>query len=108
MSQRNAATPRALADWGKPFMKEQEMKKYPLILASAVLLVTSGVASAQSRTRIPDPYGAGPRTTGQGGVTHAPSSSNPQQTAPNGLLQAPHGAPENGGAPMRDVPRRTR
>ena len=56
------------------------MKKFPLILASAVLLITTG----------------------------APSSSNPQQTAPNGLLHAPHAVPNSGGAPMHETPERVR
>jgi len=82
------------------------MKKYPLILASAVLLITSGVASAQTRMpRNADQFGAsGPTTTGRGGYTGAPSSTNPKATAPHGALQAPHAVPENGGAPMREVP----
>jgi hypothetical protein len=37
-------------------------------------------------------------------VIHAPSSSNPQATAPNGLLQAPYEVPQNGGAAMFVVP----
>ena len=80
--------------------------RYPLMLASAVLLITSGVASAQTRTpQYIDQFGtSGPATTGRGGVIHAPSSTNPQATAPNGLLQAPHAVPENGGAAMFVVP----
>ena len=86
------------------------MKKFPLILASAVLLITSGVASAQTRMpRNSDQFGAsGATTTGRGGVTGAPSSSNPQQTAPNGLLHAPHAVPNSGGAPMHETPERVR
>jgi len=80
--------------------------RYPLMLASAVLLITSGVGSAQARTpRYIDQFAAsGPTTTGRGGVIHAPSSSNPQATAPNGLLQAPYEVPSNGGAAMFVVP----
>jgi hypothetical protein len=48
--------------------------------------------------------GGGPTTTGRGGLTGAPSSTNPAATAPNGLLQAPHAVPENGGAAMLELP----
>jgi len=41
---------------------------------------------------------------GARGFAHAPSGSNPQATSPNGLLQAPHEVPENGGAAMFEVP----
>jgi hypothetical protein len=80
------------------------MKTYPLVLASAVLLITGSVASAKTRApRYFDQFGTnGPATTGR--VIHAPSSTNPQATAPNGLLQAPHEVPQNGGAAMFVVP----
>ena len=45
-----------------------------------------------------------PITTARGGLTGAPSSTNPAATAPNGLLQAPHAVPANGGAPMLELP----
>jgi hypothetical protein len=89
--------------------KEYAMKKYLVILAAALLLITGGIASAQTKMpRNMDKYGASGPTTGQGGVTRAPSSTNPRATAPNGAMQAPHAVPENGGAPMRDVPGGTR
>ena len=75
------------------------MKTHLLILASAVLLITSGVASAKTRMlRYYDLYGF------SRGFTAAPSSTNPRASAPNGLLQAPHEVPENGGAAMFVVP----
>jgi len=75
------------------------MKTHLLILASAVLLITSGVASAKTRMlRYYDQYGI------SRGFTAAPSSTNPRASAPNGLLQAPHEVPENGGAAMFVVP----
>jgi hypothetical protein len=81
------------------------MKKYVVTLASAVLLLTSGVASAQSRMpRYPDQFGTSGPSNGRGSGTHAPSSTNPEATAPNGLLQAPHEVPENGGAATFEVP----
>jgi hypothetical protein len=82
------------------------MKTYPLVLASAVLLIASSVASAKTRTpRHHHQFGAsGPTTTGWGGGIRAPSSTNPRESARNGLLQAPHEVPENGGAAMFVVP----
>ena len=75
------------------------MKTHLFILTSAVLLITSGVASAKTRMhRYYDQYGT------SRGFTHAPSSANPRASAPNGLLQAPHEVPENGGAAMFVVP----
>jgi hypothetical protein len=86
------------------------MKKYPIALASAVLLLTSAAALAQNQNQMPrnsDRLGAGaPTTSGKSGITGAPSSTNPQQTSPNGLRDTPHAAPENGGAPMKQTPSR--
>ena len=72
-----------------------------ITLALALALAASYVVPASA-------VGA-PTTTGRGGITHArsssaPSSSNPQATAPNGLLQAPYEVPQNGGAAMFVVP----
>ena len=78
------------------------MRKYSAMLAAAALLISSGIASAQSQMpRSNDNSGAAtsgqrtmPRDSGQGtGMTGAPSSSNP-----------PHQVPENGGAPNAVAP----
>ena len=87
------------------------MRKCSAMLAAAALLVSSGIASAQSQMpRSNDNSGAatsGQRTTpsdsGRGtGMTGAPSSSNPQ--AGGGLTTSPHQVPENGGAPNAVAP----
>ena len=88
------------------------MRKYSAMLAAAALLVSSGIASAQSQMpRGNDNSGAAtsgqrttPRDSGQGtGMTGAPSSSNPQ-ASPGGLTTSPHHVPENGGAPNAVAP----
>jgi hypothetical protein len=85
------------------------MRKYSAMLAATALLVSSGIASAQSQApRANDSSGSatsGQRTTpsdsGRGtGMTGAPSSSNPQAGGgAGGLTTSPHQVPENGGAP---------
>jgi hypothetical protein len=84
--------------------------KTSLFLASAVLLLTSAVASAQNQNQMPrnpdQPQAGAPSTTGRTGTTGAPSSTNPQATSPNGLRDTPHEVPESGGAPMRETPGR--
>ena len=89
------------------------MRKYSAILAAAALLVSSGIASAQSQTpRSNDSSGATtgqrtmPRDSGRGtGMTGAPSSSNPQAGGgAGGLSTSPHQVPENGGAPNAVAP----
>ena len=86
--------------------RNRDMRKYPLMLASAVLLITSGVASAQTWTtpQYPDQFRANERTTVRERMIQAPSSTNPDATDPNGLLGAPHEVPENGGAATFEVP----
>ena len=90
------------------------MTKYSAMLAAAALLVSSGIASAQSQApRGNDNSGSatsGQRTTpsdsGRGtGMTGAPSSSNPQAGGgAGGLTTSPHQVPENGGAPNAVAP----
>jgi hypothetical protein len=95
------------------------MSKYSALLAAAALLISSGIASAQTQTpRNYDSSGA-PQTSGQGrggmsgpasggstGMTGSPSSTNPQAGGgPNGLQSTPHEVPENGGAPNSISPR---
>ena len=80
------------------------MRKYSAMLAAAALLVSSGIASAQSQMpRGNDNSGAAtsgqrttPRDSGQGtGMTGAPSSSNPQAGGgPGGLTLAASGPGE--------------
>jgi hypothetical protein len=89
------------------------MRKYSAMLAAAALLVSSGIASAQSQA----PRGndnSGSATSGQRyvsdsgrgtGMTGAPSSSNPQAGGgAGGLTTSPHQVPENGGAPNAVAP----
>ena len=90
------------------------MRKYSAMLAAAALLVSSGIASAQSQMlRSNDNSGAAtsgqrttPRDSGQGtGMTGAPSSRNPQAGGgAGGLTTSPHQVPENGGAPNAVAP----
>ena len=91
------------------------MRKCSVILAAATLLVSTGIASAQSRnydsSGAPKSSGSSPRSggglatgamTGSGettGMTGAPSSTNPQSGRAGGLQSAPHQVPENGSAP---------
>jgi hypothetical protein len=87
------------------------MRKYSAMMAAAALLVSSGIASAQSQMpRSNDNSGAAtsgqrttPRDSGQG-MTGAPSTSNPQGGGGGGLTTSPHQVPENGGAPNAVAP----
>jgi hypothetical protein len=92
------------------------MKKYSALLAAAALLVSSGIAAAQSRnydsSGAPKSAPSGQRsgglatgsTTGAGGNTGmaGPSSTNPQA---GGTPTAPRQVPENGGAPTSTMPK---
>jgi hypothetical protein len=93
------------------------MKKYSALLAAAALLVSSGIAAAQSRnydsSGAPKSAPSGQRsggglatgsTTGAGGNTGmaGPSSTNPQA---GGTPTAPRQVPENGGAPNSTMPK---
>ena len=94
--------------------KKELMRKYSAMFAAAALLVSSGIASAQSQMpRSNDNSGAAtsgqrtmPRDSGQGtGMTGAPSSSNPQAGGgAGGLTTSPRQVPENGGAPNAVAP----
>jgi hypothetical protein len=104
------------------------MRKYSPLLAAAALLVSTGIASAQSQTPrnydssgAPQSSGSEPRsggglttggttgsgaaTTGPSGTTGAPSSTNPQAGGGGAGYQAPREVPEAGGAPNSTVPR---
>jgi len=92
------------------------MTRSTAYIAAAALILSTSIASAQQNQT---PRGnSGMSTTGQRvapdpargtGTTGAPSSSNPQAGGgPNGLLQAPHEVPENGGAPNSVAPRSNR
>jgi hypothetical protein len=96
------------------------MRKYSALLAAAALLISSGIASAQTQTPrnnydssgAPQTYGqgrggmSGPASGGSTGMTGSPSSTNPQAGGgPNGLQTTPHEVPENGGAPNSISPR---
>jgi hypothetical protein len=94
------------------------MKKYSALLAAAALVVSTGIAAAQSRnydsSGAPKSSGSSQRSgggmatgnmTGAGGTTGmsgAPSSTNPQ---PGKAQSAPRQAPENGGAPNSLAPK---
>jgi hypothetical protein len=93
------------------------MKKYSAILAAAALLVSSGIAVAQSRnydsSGAPKSAPSGQRSggglatsnmTGAGGNTgmESPGTTNPQ---PGGAASAPQQAPENGGAANSTMPK---
>ncbi len=99
------------------------MRKYSAFLAAAALLVSTGLASAQSqmprnydssgapKTGSEQPRSGGGLTGGttgaggQGGMTGAPSSTNPQAGGgAGGLTTSPHQVPENGGAPNSTAP----
>jgi hypothetical protein len=91
-------------------------------LLAAALLISSGMAFAQTQTpRNYDSSGApqtsgqarggmsGPASGGSTGMTGSPSSTNPQAGGgPNGLQSTPHEVPENGGAPSSISPRPAR
>jgi hypothetical protein len=85
------------------------MKPLSVVPAVATLVLSAGVASAQTNRNSASDRSltGGAQTNGSGGgnqMTGAPSSSNPQAGGgPNGLLTAPHSVPENGGAPMKEV-----
>jgi hypothetical protein len=89
------------------------MRKHSALIAAAALLISTGIAAAQSQMPRNDRSNA-PATTGQSrdgmpggntGVTGAPSSTNPQAGGgPAGLTTTPHGVPENGGAANSQAP----
>ena len=86
------------------------MTRSTAYITAAALILSTSIVSAQQNPR----GNSGMSTTGQRGApdpargtgtTGAPSSSNPQAGGgPNGLLQAPHEVPENGGAPNSVAP----
>jgi hypothetical protein len=99
------------------------MRKSSALLAAGALLVSTGIASAQTQTPrnydssgAPQTSGSEPRSgggltsggtsgsgaasTGTSGTTGAPSSTNPQA----GGAQTPREVPEAGGAPNATVP----
>src|SRR4051812_42445227 len=85
------------------------MRKHSALLVAAILLVSSGIASAQSQT--PMTKDRAPATSGQSapqsdpargtGVTGAPSSTNPQAGGGGAGYQTPREVPEAGGAPNK-------
>ena len=95
------------------------MKKHLALLAAAALLVSPGIATAQSRnydsSGAPKSSGSSQRSggglatgnmTGAGGntgITGAPSSTNPQTGG--GTQSAPQQVPENGGAANSVAPK---
>ena len=89
------------------------MKRHSALIAAAALLISTGLAAAQSQMPRNDRSGA-PVTTGQSrdgmpggntGVTGAPSSTNPQAGGgPGGLTTSPREVPENGGAANSQAP----
>jgi hypothetical protein len=98
------------------------MSTHSALLAATALLISSGIAFAQTQTpRNYDSSGApqtsgqagrgmsGPASAGSTGMTGSPSSTNPQAGGgPNGLQSTPHEVPENGGAPSSISPRPAR
>jgi hypothetical protein len=91
------------------------MRKYSALLAAAVLMVSSGIASAQSQTPMNKDKAGAPATSGQSGtksdprgtgMTGAPSSTNPQSGGGGAGYQAPRELPEAGGAPNTQNPPR--
>jgi len=89
------------------------MRKHSALIAAAALLMSIGLAAAQSQMPRSDRSSA-PATTGQSrdgmpggntGVTGAPSSTNPQAGGgAGGTTMSPHGVPENGGAANSQAP----
>ena len=93
--------------------KGTAMRKYSALLAAAVLMVSSGIASAQSQTPMNKDKAGAPATSGQSGtqsdprgtgMTGAPSSTNPQAGGGGSGYQAPRELPEAGGAPNTQNP----
>ena len=92
------------------------MRKHPALLAAAVLMVSSGIASAQSQTPMGKDKAGAPATSGQSGTTQsdprgtgmtgAPTSTNPQAGGGAAGNQAPRELPEAGGAPNTQNPPR--
>jgi len=81
------------------------VKKPSILIAAALLAISTGVASAQNRHHQVPPYGAG--VTSDRSDTNVPeadtagerSSSNVQDAVGGAGYFAPHEVPENGGAP---------
>ena len=90
------------------------MRKHSALMAAAVLLVSSGIASAQSQTPMSKERSGAPATSGQNpgsqsdprgtGTTGAPSSTNPQTGGGGAGYQTPREVPEAGGAPTTQTP----
>jgi hypothetical protein len=90
------------------------MRKQSTVLAAAILVLSSGIAFAQSQAPRQAPGQAPmnqqrPATSGQAdprgtGVTGAPSSTNPQAGGGGAGYQTPREVPEQGGAPNTQLP----
>jgi hypothetical protein len=94
------------------------MRKQSTVLAAAILVLSSGIAFAQSQTPSQAPGQAPdqapmnqqrPATSGQAdprgtGMTGAPSSTNPQAGGGEAGHQTPREVPEQGGAPNTQFP----
>jgi len=65
-------------------------KKHCVVLAAALLALSTGMASAKTRDHRVNPYGTG--------ITGDASSTNVQAGAGPAGYRAPHEVPENGGA----------
>ena len=98
--------------------KGNDMRKQSTVLAAAILVLSSGIAFAQSQAPSQAPGQAPgqapmnqqrPATSGQAdprgtGVTGAPSSTNPQAGGGGAGYQTPREVPEQGGAPNTQLP----
>ena len=90
------------------------MRKHSALMAAAILLMSGGIASAQSQTPMSQEKSAPPATAGQSGgsqsdprgtgMTGAPSSTNPQAGGGGAGYQTPREVPEAGGAPNTQSP----
>ena len=87
------------------------MKKHSILLAAATLVISTGIAAAQTQVPRNSERAGAPATTGESrgskmgsslgtGMTGAgePSSTNPQAGGGPAGYRAPHEVPENGGA----------
>lgn len=90
------------------------MRKHAALWAAAILVVSTGIASAQSQAAMGQQRpGSPPATSGLSGSqadprgtgpTGAPSSTNPQAGGGAAGQQTPREVPESGGAPTTQTP----
>jgi hypothetical protein len=70
--------------------RNSPMRKHSVLLAAALLVMSTGIAAAKTHRLVDAPIGTG--------VTGEPSSTNPLAGGGPAGYFAPHEVPENGGA----------